>query len=404
MSEAKKRKKEIEYRADIGQMIVPHCKTMKELLEEYVNLYGKEAWALSTYSSNVSMINNYINPIIGGDKLENVNTRFIEKYYQRLLRTPAVINPATGKRQSEYVTPATIRDIHKLLRNCFQQAVKWELMAKNPVIYATVPKYKSAKREIWTAETLMHALKVCEDDRLKLALNLAFSCSLRMGEMLGLTWDCVDISEEVIAENRAYIYVDKEVQRVDKAAIQELRGKDVILVFPEESKKNKTVRVLKLPKTESSIRKVFLPKSVAEMLVEWKKGQDKIKETLGDEYMDYNLVMATPFGLPIGTSSIVYSHIIDDDRRKNAKLFEQAFYEKKNLDPSMHANVAGKTVELPTNVDAKLLRRSFPIRRWQHFYLLWPSHWRVNKGKSTLFSFASKWQPRWRPIVLLDQT
>ena len=43
-------------------------------------------------------------------------------------------------------------------------------------------------------------------------------------------------------------------------------------------KKNKTVRVLKLPKTESSIRKVFLPKSVAEMLVEWKKGQDKIKE------------------------------------------------------------------------------------------------------------------------------
>ena len=79
---------------------------------------------------------------------------------------------------------------------------------------------------------------------------------------------------------------------------------DVILVFPEESKKNKTVRVLKLPKTESSIRKVFLPKSVAEMLVEWKKGQDKIKETLGDEYMDYNLVMATPFGLPIGTSSI----------------------------------------------------------------------------------------------------
>ena len=83
----KKRKKEIEYRADIGQMIVPHCKTVKELLEEYVNLYGKEAWALSTYSSNVSMINNYIIPIIGGDKLENINTRFIEKYYQRLLRT-----------------------------------------------------------------------------------------------------------------------------------------------------------------------------------------------------------------------------------------------------------------------------------------------------------------------------
>ena len=141
-------------------------------------------------------------------------------------------------------------------------------MPKNPAIYATVPKYKSAKREIWTAETLMHALEVCEDERLKLALNLAFSCSMCMGEMLGLTWDCVDISDEAIEEGRAFIYIDKEVQRVDKAAIQELHGKDVILVFPEESRKNKTVRVLKLPKTESSIRKVFLPKSVAEMLVE----------------------------------------------------------------------------------------------------------------------------------------
>ena len=98
MQEAKKRKKEIEYRADVGQMVVPHCKTVKDLMEEYITLYGKEAWALSTYSSNVSMINNYIVPIIGGDKLENINTRFIEKYYQRLLRTPAVVNPATGKR------------------------------------------------------------------------------------------------------------------------------------------------------------------------------------------------------------------------------------------------------------------------------------------------------------------
>lgn len=218
-------------------------------------------------------------------------------------------------------------------------------------------------------------------------------------------------SDYLLEEGRAFIYIDKEVQRVDKAAIQELHGKDVILVFPEESRKNKTVRVLKLPKTESSIRKVFLPKSIAEMLVEWKKGQDKIKETLGEEYMDYNLVMATPFGLPVGTSSIrkalndlikehnlppvvfhslrhtsvtyklklnggdikavqgdsghsqinmvtdVYSHIIDDDRRKNAELFEEAFYEKKDLDPSMHAHAAGKTVELPTDVDAELLAK-----------------------------------------------
>lgn len=48
-------------------------------------------------------------------------------------------------------------------------------------------KEEHQKREIWTAETLMHALEVCDDDILSLAINLSFACSLRMGEMLGLT-------------------------------------------------------------------------------------------------------------------------------------------------------------------------------------------------------------------------
>ena len=411
LQEAKKRKNEVEYRADIGELVVPHCKTVKELAKEYVELYGKEKWSMSTYSSNLATFNNYILPIIGDDKLEDINTRYMERYYQRLLKTPAVVNAATGKPKGDFVSPSTIRDVHKLLRNCFQQAVKWEMMPKNPCQYATVPKYKAEKRQIWTAETLMKALEVCDDDRLKLAMNLAFSCSLRMGELLGLTWDCVDITPQAISENNAYIYVNKEVQRVDKSAINDLDGKDIILVFPEESRLNHTVRVLKTPKTESSVRKIFLPRSVAEMLDMWRKAQNEIKEVLGDEYQDYDIVLATPYGLPTSSSAIrdsfnrlirendlpkvvfhslrhtsvtyklklnggdikavqgdsghaqinmvtdVYSHIIDDDRRRNAELFEDAFYNKKNLDPTMRATANGKTVELPTDVDAELLAR-----------------------------------------------
>lgn len=120
LQEAKKRKKEVEFRSESGELLVPHCRTMKELMQEYISIYGKEAWSLSTYSSNVGMINNIIIPIIGNDKLEDINTRFLEKYYKRLLRTPSVIHPAIGKRQTEFVSTATVRDIHKLLRNCFQ--------------------------------------------------------------------------------------------------------------------------------------------------------------------------------------------------------------------------------------------------------------------------------------------
>jgi hypothetical protein len=74
------------------------------------------------------------------------------------------------------------------------------------------------------------------------------------------------------------------------------------MIFPSQRKNNRTVRVLKTPKTDSSSRKVYIPRSVAQCLVELKAKQDEIKEALGNEYQDYNLVMATTFGLPIGDS------------------------------------------------------------------------------------------------------
>ena len=257
----------------------------------------------------------------------------------------------------------------------------------------------------------MYALSVCEDERLKLAINLSFSCSLRLGELLGLTWDCVDISPEAIEENRAYVFINKESQRIRKESLNALDGKDVLLVFPTNHKKNSTVRILKTPKTESSVRKIFLPKSVANMLVDWKAEQDEMKEILGDEYMDYNLVMAITFWLPLGDGAIrgplkkliedynlppvvfhsfrhssvtyklklnggdikavqgdsghaqvnmvtdVYSHILDDDRRKNAELFEEAFYEKKNLDPQMHAQQENNNAPVADEVDPELLAK-----------------------------------------------
>ena len=137
------------------------------------------------------------------------------------------------------------------------------MMEKNPAVDATVPKAKKQEREIWTAEMLMQALEACDNKMLKIAFHLAFTATLRIGEVLGLTWDAMDISEEAIAANRAYVYINKEVEPVSKQAVEELNSKDIILIFPSQKKNNKTVRVLKLPKTDSSKRKVFIPKSVA---------------------------------------------------------------------------------------------------------------------------------------------
>ena len=206
---------------------------MSELLNEYVAMYGKTIWAMSTYTANLALIENYIKPLIGKLKVQEINTRVMERYYQQLLKTETVA-PATGKRRSKYVTPQTIRSIHKLLHSCFEQAVKWELIEKNPTEYASRPKADYNKRGIWTVETLFHALEVCEDETLKLAMNLAFSCSMRLGEILGLTWDCVDISEESIAAGTASVHINKELQRVNRETLK-LLGK------PSLSRRGKSV-------------------------------------------------------------------------------------------------------------------------------------------------------------------
>lgn len=386
-ADAVRRKSEVEYRKEVGSVVIPQCETMNELLKEYIAMYGKSNWSLSTYSANVNMIKSYIQPYLGAMKLEDITARVLEKYYQSMLRTQAVPKCTDKKYKKEvsFVSTETVRRIHKLLHCCFEQAVRWDLMIRNPAQYATVPKSTRKQRDIWTAETLMKAVELCDDPKLKLAINLAFACSLRIGELLGPTWSCIDISEESIKNGTAYVYVNKELQRVDRAALRQLEEKDVIFEFPVLSEKNRTQLVLKKPKTATSIRKVFLPRTVAEMLVDWKKDQYELREALGPEYVDYDLVFTGYYGMPTEASSITasfqklikennlpkvvfhslrhssityklklnggdikavqgdsghaqakmvtdqYSHILDDDRKRNAQLFENAFYQKKEI-------------------------------------------------------------------------
>lgn len=54
----------------------------------------------------------------------------------------------------------------------------------------------------------------------------------------------------------------------------------------------------------------------------------------------------------------VYSHILDDDRRKNAELFEKAFYEKKELEPDIHQKMPENTMQVPEGVDRSFARRT----------------------------------------------
>lgn len=183
------------------------------------------------------------------------------------------------------------------------------------------------------------------------------------------------------------IFVEKELQRVNREAMADLNGKDIMFKFPPTFASTHTALVLKTPKTKTSVRKVFLPKTVAEMLVQRKADIEELKDLFGDEFVDFNLVFCSSNGKPIEGQVInrafnklieenglpkvvfhslrhssityklklnggdmksvqgdsghaqvkmvadVYSHIIDDDRRLNAERLEAAFYSGRQATP-----------------------------------------------------------------------
>ena len=85
---------------------------------------------------------------------------------------------------------------------------------------------------------------------------------------------------------RAYLFVNKELQRVNRDALDKLNDKGVILKFPAVFARNTTLLVLKEPKTKTSVRKVFIPATVAEMLRERHRELEEYKELFGDEFIE----------------------------------------------------------------------------------------------------------------------
>ena len=383
--DALKRKAEVENDLNKGTFIPPNDQTVREFLYDFVTMYGEQKWGISRYDGCTAMIENYINPLIGDMKIQNITTRTTDKFVQELQKTKAVGSAFRPNKDGKLVSDRTVLEAVKLLRCAFGQAVRWELISKNPFEHTLCPKATYNRRDIWDAETIMKALNECEDSRLYIAMNLSFACSLRVGEVLGLTWDNVHITDDDIANDDAWIYVDKELERVSKRALSVLGEKGVIKVFPPLMPNTSTRVVLKTPKTESSVRKVWLPKTLAHILREWQKAQNELKEYLGDEYQDENLVLALPNGRPCENRIIakefeklkkkanlpnvvfhslrhssttyklklnhgdlkatqgdtghaqidmitdIYAHILDEDRKVNAQKFETAFYGTRDL-------------------------------------------------------------------------
>jgi len=402
-SEADARISEIAEKKALGNFVPPSPRTASEFLVEYVDVYGTVKWRHSTYSSNTSLIRNYIDPLIGRWKLGDITTKKMDSYFTKLKSQPAVQHK--GCNNPGLISDRNIYEINLLLSNAFSKAVDWEYIGKNPITRNACPDRVNTKRGIWTPETAKTALALCTDMNLLACMHLAISCSMRIGEITGLRWQFISFGDVENNYDNAKLQIDSQLQRIAKESFEILDRKksQIRFVFPTLRDNTSTMLVLKALKTKSSERTLWVPPTTAAILYNIKSQQKALKSIFGDEYQDFDMVIAQSTGRPlegghisevfskliadnclpkVGFHSLrhlsttvkllisrgdvksvqgdtghsqakmvtdTYAHILDHNRRTMAKKFEESFFNSSGLDESPQEVSAEQVIALFAN-------------------------------------------------------
>lgn len=227
---------------------------------------------MTTRVNDESIIKHHIKPALGRINLSKLKGIHIQPFYNQLL-----IDGRVDKKGG--LSPKTIRNIHIVLHRALEQAVKNDLIIKNPLYSVSLPKNVKKEIEILSPDEQRKLVEICKgDEPWYMAILLTLYSGMRMGELLGLTWDNIDFENNKIV-------IEKQVSRL----------KDY-----SKGAKNKTRLYLREEtKTACSRRKIIIAKVIMERLKEYKKAQSKLCKSLGNDYNRLNLVFMSSMGTEI---------------------------------------------------------------------------------------------------------
>ena len=150
----------------------------------------------STAATYSNIIHSYILPHLGMMKLEELTVRHVERFFKDLQTTGA---RGRSKSQRSSLTPKTVSNIANVLNRAYKDAIRWELVATNPVHAANKPSKRTREMQAWTPEELMSFIDHTASDRLAGIWHLAAMSGMRRGEILGLRWTDVSFESGTIS-------------------------------------------------------------------------------------------------------------------------------------------------------------------------------------------------------------
>lgn len=180
--------------------------TVGELAIMWKESYAKLRLQVTSQVRYETYFRLHILPVFGNLKLGDLRQHAVEAWLLRL--------------RERGLSPKTCNDCLSLLRKVLNDGVRWGHLVANPI--AAVAKLKRPEAEFsfltkaQLKQFLVYVWRQCPE-----AYPLYFiaaNTGMRLGEILGLKWDAVDLENRRITIKRTYCISEKRIKETTKAA------------------------------------------------------------------------------------------------------------------------------------------------------------------------------------------
>ena len=249
-----------------GSYVTADKHTLGDYLQRWLVDYAGTQTRARTQEDYASIVRKHLTPRIGQVKLQALTTEHIKGLYSGLL--------------ADGVSKERIAHVHRLLRAALGHAASAEppLIARNPALAAKPPKpERKPEMVILSGQQAAAVQQAANATWLGPLVSFAMFAGLRRKEMLGLTWDDVDLTA-------GRVTVSRTLQRVKGAGLK--------------IQDTKTVR---------SRRTVALSPGVVTMLRAHRTRQREQRLLLGPLWKEGEWVFTNPDGGPISPDTLTHS-------------------------------------------------------------------------------------------------
>jgi integrase len=205
-SEAAKARRELIGKLDAG-LVKPSAValTVNELLDLYLDgLDADQRLSAKTRHDYRVYAQTYVRKPLGNGKVRDVTPELILTWQRRLLAEG-------GAKDGRPLAPNTIRLARAPLAGAFRLAASSGIVAVNPLMHAPRPKARRSVPRHWSPEQAREFLTLMEGDRTYPVWAFLMCAGLRIGELVALRWNNVDLTEGIVRVVEFSTYLGHEV-------------------------------------------------------------------------------------------------------------------------------------------------------------------------------------------------